>query len=212
MQLNHGIYGIYKPIGPTSHDIINTVRRLSGVKRVGHAGTLDPFASGVLVVAIGREYTKQLSSIVENEKLYNATLDLSARSTTDDLTGILSPLSKLVPPSLERIQQTLCDFVGVIEQTPPIYSAIKVRGKPAHRRVRNGESVTLFPRKVEILSINIVSYSWPNLFLKIHTKKGVYIRAIARDIGNKLGVGGYLTALERIQVGQFTINQALRIL
>jgi len=209
MQFDKGIFGIYKPSGPTSHDIIDQIRKLSGEKRVGHAGTLDPFASGVLVVAIGREFTKQLASSVEAEKEYLATIQLGARSNTDDREGELTMTEKPAIPTLDQIQETLPLFVGHIDQVPPIYSAIKIKGTPAHRRVRQGQEVTLQSRKVDVKKIELIEYLWPVLKIKVICGKGVYIRAIARDIGQKLGIGGYLTELERTRVGHFRIEHAI---
>lgn len=219
------IFSIYKPKGPTSHDIINKVRRATGVKKVGHAGTLDPLASGVLVIGVGREATKRLGDVVKKEKEYIASIKLGVTSTTDDEEG-----EKKAPtpegrgpdspgdvgeikeiPSLENVKKVLNEFEGLIKQIPPIYSAIKIKGKPAHRRVRQGEDIKLEAREVEIKKIEIVGYKWPILELKVVTGPGTYIRALARDIGEKLGVGGYLADLERTRVGEFGIEKAIRV-
>jgi tRNA pseudouridine55 synthase len=198
-------------VGVTSHDVIDQVRRLTGEKRVGHAGTLDPLASGVLVIAVGREFTKQLDALMTGEKEYIAEIQLGMTSTTDDEEGEKKVHEVASQPSKEKIEQVLTHWVGKIEQMPPVYSAIKVKGKPAHRRVRQGQVVTLQPRAVEIFSIELLDFSWPILKIKVQCAKGVYIRSLARDIGEELGVGGYLHSLVRTRVGAFTIEESVRL-
>ncbi|MBI4143024.1 tRNA pseudouridine(55) synthase TruB [Candidatus Uhrbacteria bacterium] len=202
---------IRKPKGPTSHDIVDAVRRITGERRVGHAGTLDPMASGVLVIGIGREATKHLATIVGHEKEYVARVRLGATSTTDDAEGLVSESVNQGSVNQASIERVLPKFIGRITQTPPVYSAVKVRGKPAHRRVRGGEMVELQPRTVDIRAIDIIAYSWPSLEIRVTCGPGVYIRALARDIGQALGVGGYLTALERTRVGTYTLADALTL-
>lgn len=208
-----GIYPIYKPKGPTSHDIIYRVRKVTGEKRVGHAGTLDPLASGVLVVAVGREFTKQLEQHVQGEKEYIATIKLGETSTTDDEQGEKNPFSSFrsEQPHHDEIEKILQNFIGIIEQIPPVYSAIKVKGLPAHRRIRRGQAVELPARTVEIKAIELLDYEFPLLKIRVRTGKGVYIRSLARDIGQKLNIGAYLADLERTQVGAFRIEQVLTI-
>jgi tRNA pseudouridine55 synthase len=205
------IIGIYKPKGPTSHDMIYRVRRVTGIKRVGHAGTLDPAASGVLVVGIGRESTKQLGTIVEHDKEYVATVRLGMTSSTGDGEGEIVASDWSLVPSERKIQEAVNKFVGEIMQVPPIYSAIKMGGKKAYDMARQGKDVVMEPRKVVIHSIEVVSFEWPDLVLKVHCGKGVYIRSLARDIGEALGVGGYMAELERIRVGAFTLENSLTI-
>jgi tRNA pseudouridine55 synthase len=206
------IIGIYKPKGPTSHDMIYRVRRVTSVKRVGHAGTLDPAASGVLVVGIGRESTKQLGTIVEHDKEYVATIRLGMTSSTGDGEGIIiegsSPKTEVSRVQIDEVVRT---FVGEIMQVPPIYSAIKMGGKKAYDMARQGKDVVMEPRKVVIHSIEVVSFEWPDLVIKVHCGKGVYIRSLARDIGEALGVGGYMAELERTRVGEFTLGNSLTI-
>lgn len=197
------IIAIYKPKGPTSHDIIDEIRRITGERRVGHAGTLDPLARGVLVVGIGREATKKLSQIVKKEKEYIAEITFGEESTTDDAEGEKKKWKVNKIPVREDIEKIIQQFKGKIRQTPPIYSALKVRGKAAYKFARRGESIELKPREVEIKEIKMLKYKWPFLTLKVVTGPGVYIRALARDLGKELGVGGYLSDLERIRVGEF---------
>jgi tRNA pseudouridine55 synthase len=204
------IFPIYKPKGPTSHDIVDQVRRVTGVKKVGHAGTLDPLAEGVLVVAVGREATKQISSIVKTEKEYIAEIKLGETSTTDDEEGEKNetPNSKIQIPK-ETIVEALKGFVGEIEQIPPIYSAIKVKGKSAYKYARKGEDLKLEPRNVLIKEIQVLKYEWPILELRVVSGSGVYIRSLARDVGEKLGVGGYLASLKRTRVGEYKIEDSI---
>lgn len=223
---------IWKPKGPTSHDVVDAVRRITGERRVGHAGTLDPMAEGVLVIGIGREATRELHAVVDSEKEYVATIQLGATSDTDDAEGVISESVNQESVNQEGVERILSQFVGNIEQVPPAYSAVKVRGKPAHRRMRAGEHVRLEPRTIEIKEIELLEYLPPRvgkhrvlndrtpdveelevgtLSLRIVCGPGTYIRALARDIGQALGTGAYLTALTRTHVGTYTKATALTI-
>lgn len=205
------ILALWKPKGPTSHDIVDAVRRITNERRVGHAGTLDPMAEGVLVIGVGREATKQLATIVAHEKEYVATMRLGATSDTDDAEGTVTESVRQESVSRGDVERILPLFIGRIEQVPPVYSAVKVRGKPAHRRVRGGENVHLAPRVVEVRTIDLLRYEWPQLELRVVCGSGTYIRALARDIGERLGVGGHLTTLTRTRVGTFTKDIALTL-
>lgn len=215
-MLKNEIFAIYKPVGMTSHDVVDRVRRATGERRVGHAGTLDPLARGVLVIGVGREATQRLGEVVKKEKEYVAKIRLGATSTTDDAEGelrgcFISSHPKVRPPAIEDIEKTKKKFVGKILQTPPRYSAVKIRGKEAYKRARKGEDIELQPREVEIKEYEIISYEWPILEIRVVTGPGVYIRSLARDIGEALGVGGYLEDLERTRVGEFTKDKALAL-
>jgi tRNA pseudouridine55 synthase len=231
------ILAIWKPKGPTSHDVVDAVRRITGEQRVGHAGTLDPMAEGVLVVGIGRGATRRLHEITNTEKEYIATIQLGATSTTDDAEGEITETQNAERRTQNEIAFVLQQFVGRIQQVPPAYSAVKVRGKPAHRRVRSGEVVELKPRMVEVKEIELLEYEpsragkhrvlrrsasngetpdveeleGGTLTLRVVCGPGTYIRALARDIGHALGVGGYLASLTRTRVGTFTKNNALTL-
>jgi tRNA pseudouridine55 synthase len=206
------IFGVYKPIGITSHDVVDLLRKKFREQKIGHAGTLDPLACGVLVIGIGKSSTKKLASVVAKEKEYIATVRLGVTSTTDDEEGEktinLNPPAGGQIPNPERIQDALREFIGEIMQVPPVYSAVKVKGKEAYKRARKGESVQLAPRRVLVKDIEILKYRWPLLTLRIVTGPGVYIRALARDLGATLGCGAYLSALERTRVGEFTKEHA----
>lgn len=205
------IIAIHKPKGPTSHDVIDEIRLITGEQRVGHAGTLDPLASGVLVVGIGREATKKLNEIVKKEKEYIATIRLGITSTTDDEEGLKHEIEVKEIPGLERIKGVVEGFKGKISQTPPIYSAVKIQGRESYKRVRGGEKVKLEPRTVEIKEIEILEYEWPILKMRVVTGPGVYIRSLARDLGAALGTGGYLADLERTRVGEFIKEKSLTL-
>lgn len=209
--MNNGIYGFYKPKGPSSAKFLNGIKRMfpKGTK-IGHAGTLDPLASGILVVAIGRENTKKIHESVEAEKEYIAHIKLGSESTTDDEEGEKTQVSSQ-EPAISNIKEAVKRFIGKIDQIPPIYSAIQVGGKRSYKEARAGREIELKPRPVEIKKIEIISYNYPELIVKVITGKGVYIRALARDIGRELGTGGYLTGLERTRVGEFTKEKSLNI-
>ncbi|MFC1749931.1 tRNA pseudouridine(55) synthase TruB [Pseudomonadota bacterium] len=206
-----GIVGVHKPKGMTSHDVVNVVRRITGERRVGHAGTLDPLAEGVLVVGIGREFTKKLSVEVKKEKEYVAEVMLGATSSTDDSEGEIKKFVNFQIPIFKDMAYSIKKFEGEIWQTPPLYSAVKVKGKEAYKYARRGKEVKLEPRKREVKEIEIIDYMWPVLKLRIVTGAGVYIRSIARDLGEKLGVGGYLKSLVRTRVGNFEISDCVNL-
>src|SRR3989344_1534675 len=210
------IFAFYKPRGITSNDAVQKVLSIVGRSiRVGHAGTLDPLAQGVLVIAVGREATKKISEVVKKEKEYIAEITLGFESSTDDAEGIALSQSKSdaegekaainfsKQPTREEVVKTFAEFIGNIKQVPPIYSAIKVRGQEAYKYARQGQVVEMKSREVEIKNIELLEYAWPILKIKVLTGPGVYIRSLARDIGRKLGVGGYLSFLERTRVGDF---------
>jgi tRNA pseudouridine55 synthase len=202
---------INKPRGITSHDVIYRLRKITSIKRIGHAGTLDPMASGVLVVGIGREYTKQLDTIVHSDKEYEATIGLDGTSDTGDMEGKIEYDTSYAPPTFAQVETAIQSFVGEIQQIPPIYSAIKLQGKKAYELARKGISVSLSPRTVLIHSIKVVSYDWPALSIAVHCGKGVYIRSLAVDIGAALGTGGYLTKLVRVRVGEYTLAKSVTL-
>ena len=206
----NGIFAVYKPVGMTSHDVVDRVRRLTGVKRVGHGGTLDPLASGVLVIAVGRENTKLLDTYVKGEKEYIATIKLGEVSDTDDAEGPLhSVQGKQYVPTRDDIERCIQKYVGLFPQMPPLYSAKKVGGRVAYKMARAGRDIKLAEKMVEIKQIAISSFDYPFLTIRVTCGSGVYIRSLARDIGRDLNVGGYLAGLERTKVGVFTAKEAV---
>lgn len=210
MNMKPGIYNIYKPAGPTSHDMVDQVRKISVEKRVGHAGTLDPFAEGVLIVAVGREYTRKLGQFLKMDKTYLATIKLGAISDTDDLTGKITFSSNTEKPARKEILTALKKFKGKMEQIPPAFSAIKVKGKKAYELARRGLTPKLKPRPVKIYSLKILKYRWPFLEIAVKVSSGTYIRSIARDLGQVLGTGAYLEKLTRTSIGRYRLEKSLR--
>ncbi len=202
-----GIFGIKKPKGPTSHDIIDKLRQITGIRKIGHAGTLDPAAQGILVVAIGRKYTKKISKYKDQKKEYIATIRLGVVSDTDDLEGEVKKASSNQPQKGD-IENILPDFVGTITQKPPVYSAVKINGTPSHKLARRGENPDPPPRRVTVKDIDLTSYEYPDIELTITSGPGVYIRSIARDLGEKLGTGALLADLIRKRVGDFNLENS----
>jgi len=206
-----GIVVVDKPAGWTSHDVVGRVRRLAGTRKVGHAGTLDPMATGVLVVGVGRA-TRLLGHLSGATKVYDSTIRLGRSTTTDDAEG--EPLESADATGLDRtaVEAAASAFVGDIEQVPSTVSAIKVDGRRAYARARAGESVTLPSRSVRIddLTVHGVRKQPPYLDVDVSVtcSAGTYVRAIARDLGAALGVGGHLTALRRTRSGGFTLADA----
>lgn len=206
-----GILVVSKPPGPTSHDIIDTVRRLTNVRRVGHGGTLDPFAMGVLPVFIGRA-TRMVDYHRGDSKAYRASVVFGASSTTDDIDGEMTP-SEVSPPDRETVAAALEAFRGEIEQVPPDHSAVHVGGKRAYELARGGEKPALAARTVTMHSLDLVGWdtadeSRPMAELEVRCSTGTYVRSLARDLGQQLGCGAYLGALTRTASGPFTIDAA----
>ncbi len=206
-----GIFAVYKDEGMTSHDVIDVVRRITREKRVGHAGTLDPCARGVLVVAVGRAATKTLGEITGSEKEYITRVKLGWRSTTDDREGDKEEVPSSRIPTEEQVRAALAGFEGVISQRPPIYSALKIGGRAAYKLARAHKQIELSERQVEAKAVELIRYEWPWVDVRLVTGSGFYVRSFARDLGEALGTGGYVDQLERTRVGAFTKEQALRI-
>jgi tRNA pseudouridine55 synthase len=205
-----GLLVVDKPGGLTSHDVVGRVRRLAGTRKVGHAGTLDPMATGVLVLGLNRA-TRLLGHLTLTDKRYAATIRLGVSTTTDDAEGEVTATSPTDGLTDDEVRQALTAFVGAIDQVPSAVSAIKIAGKRAYARVRDGEVVELPARRVTVHSLDVVSTSLgeaAEVDIEVHCSSGTYIRAIARDLGEALGVGGHLTSLRRTAVGPFGIDSA----
>ena len=202
-----GLVVVDKPGGVTSHGVVARVRRLVGTRKVGHAGTLDPMATGVLVLGVNRA-TRLLGHLMLTEKAYDATIRLGAATTTDDAEGEVVATAPLDGVDEQQVRDALRQFVGEIEQVPTAVSAIKVDGKRAYARVRDGEQVELKARPVTVHEIVVHEVSLPEVRVSVRCSSGTYIRAIARDLGAALGVGGHLTALRRTAVGAFDLAAA----
>jgi tRNA pseudouridine55 synthase len=202
----NGFLLVDKPSGMTSHDVVAKARRKCGTKRVGHAGTLDPMATGVLVLGIGNA-TKLLQYVVDGKKEYEATIKLGVATHTDDREGDVISSADTSALTEESIRSEIAKFVGTIMQRPSSVSAIKIDGKRAHERVRGGEVVEIPAREVTIFGIEIKEIRGSELDVVVNCSAGTYIRAIARDLGDALGVGGHLTALRRTLVSPFSISE-----
>jgi tRNA pseudouridine55 synthase len=204
----HGFLNIDKPAGMTSHDVVARVRRLAGQKRVGHGGTLDPLATGVLPVALGGA-TRLVDYLVEDRKRYRADARLGVTTTTDDAEGEVVAEQPVPPLGHAAIQAAIAPFIGTIQQIPPMYSAIQVGGQRMYDLARRGEIVELAARTVTIDEIRIIDWQPPVLTLDVVCGKGTYIRALARDLGAALGCGAHLAALRRTGVGPLRIDAAV---
>ncbi len=207
-----GILLIDKPAGWTSFDVVAKVRGVlskeAGHKvKVGHSGTLDPFATGLLVLLIGK-YTKKSDEFLKLNKTYEATLTLGKTSTTGDPEGGITPVNDR-QPTHEEVISTLNTFFGQITQTPPIFSAIKINGQRAYKLARAGKTPVMEPRQVEIYDIMLLSYDYPELKIETKVSSGTYIRSLAVDIGEVLGVGAYLTELRRTKTAEYDVSSAI---
>lgn len=203
-----GFLLVDKPAGWTSHDAVAHIRKISGIRKVGHGGTLDPMATGLLVIGLGTA-TKQLERFVQGDKTYLAEVTLGATTATDDVEGEVEPTPDTPQPSRTDVESALGRFEGDIDQLPPTYSAIKTGGKKAYVEAREGRTVERKPRKVAIRSIELLGYDWPAVRFRTTVSKGTYIRSMARDLGEKLGTGGYLSALRREKVGKLDVKEAV---
>ena len=200
------IIPINKPAAITSHTVVNKLRKFYGIKKIGHAGTLDPFATGVLILLVGRESTKRSQELMKQDKIYRAKLKLGYISDTYDKDGVIQEYNIQKVPTRLEIDQIIASFVGEISQIPPMYSAIKINGKKMYELARKGQTVDIPPRLVNIYNIIVLDYTYPYLTLDIACSSGTYIRSLGYDIGIQLGVGAYLETLERRQSGEYNIE------
>ncbi len=204
-----GILLLDKPSGPTSHDMVYAVRRGAGLKRVGHAGTLDPLATGLLVMCLGSA-TRLSEYLAGKDKRYTATVRLGQTTTTYDSQGEVTAASASLPTGAQ-VEAALADFRGPQMQTPPAYSAIKRGGQKAYEMARRGEAVYLAPRPVTILSLELTQWSGNECILEVHCSAGTYIRSLAHDLGKRLGCGAHLSALRRTASGGLTVADAVTL-
>ena len=205
-----GFLNVYKPKGKTSHDVVAILRRVTKIKQIGHTGTLDPFAEGILPICIGK--ATRLIEYLKDDKAYIGTVQLGKSTTTYDLEGETVDVSDKTP-DLEEIENELKNFRGDIEQLPPIYSAIKVNGKKLYEYARKGEEVEIKPRSVNISDLKILNYDKENRILELYIKcsKGTYIRSIAHDLGKNLGCFGHLIKLVRVKAGDFEVENSIKL-
>lgn len=204
-----GVLLVDKPAGPTSHDVVSQVRRALGVRRVGHAGTLDPFATGLLIVCVGSA-TRLVRYLHLLDKRYEATLRLGEETSTHDPEGEAVRRSEAWR-EVDRagIEEVLASFVGEIEQVPPAYSAVRVGGRRAHRLARSGEVVELEARPARVASLRLAAFAPPEVEVEAVVGTGTYVRALARDVGRALGCGAHLSALRRTAIGPFGVGEAV---
>jgi tRNA pseudouridine55 synthase len=212
----NGVLLINKPIGWTSFDVVNKIRaviteEINQKKRypVGHAGTLDPLASGLLIILVGT-YTKKAFELTKLDKEYSFTIKLGYTSTTDDEEGEKTATS-IIQPTPDTVENAVHGFIKTYQQVPPIFSAIKVNGKRSYQLARQGSQVVLQPRSVTVKRLEVLNYSYPLVDLVAEVSSGTYIRSLAKDIGEELKTGGYVTKLTRTKVGQFSVHDALDI-
>lgn len=206
-NLYEGVLLVDKPRGVRSFDLVRALRKITGIKKIGHGGTLDPFATGVMVLLIGRQYTKLADKLLTSDKEYVAELKLGEESDTFDCDGTIVYKSSLVP-TLEQIEEALTHFQGEIDQIPPMFSAKKVKGKRLYELARKGEVIERAPVKVTVQT-RLISYNYPHLNLEVKCSKGTYIRSIAHDLGQMLGIGAYLTELQRTKCGDFRVENCM---
>jgi tRNA pseudouridine55 synthase len=197
-----------KPLGWTSMHAVSRVRRAAGGTKTGHAGTLDPLATGVLICCLGKA-TKQIDRFMGMTKIYEAGVDLTGFTTTDDREGELTRVEVTMPPTRKQIEAALTKFIGNVEQRPPNFSAVHVDGQRAYKLARKGKPVEIASRVIRIDVIEVIAYDWPILKLRITCGKGTYIRSLARDLGVALGTGGHLSELRRTAIGPYTIAMAI---
>lgn len=214
-QQKQDIILIDKPAGLSSFGVVARVRRClsteAGKKvKVGHTGTLDPFATGLLILLTNKA-TKLSNQFLKLDKWYEATICLGKTSTTGDPEGEITDQHVEVIPAAEEVKTVVPKFVGKITQTVPVFSAVKINGQRAYQLARRGEAVSMPTRQIEIYAIEILSYNYPELVIRTHVSSGTYIRTLGEDIGKALGVGAYLTALRRTQVGDYRIENAVKL-
>jgi tRNA pseudouridine55 synthase len=205
-----GVLNINKPSGVTSHDVVERARKILHEKRIGHTGTLDPLAKGVLVLCVGRA-TRIAQYLEAGEKEYKAIIRLGMTTDTLDAEGRVLKTISYIPPARQRIVEVLKGFTGSIMQRPPAYSAVKVGGVPSYKLAREGKAELLKPRQVSIYSIELTAFEDPMLSLTVRCSKGVYIRTLAAEIGGALGMGAHLSGLERTRSGTFTVDRSITL-
>lgn len=210
MSEREGVLVVDKAAGPTSHDVVAAVRRVFGMRRVGHCGTLDPGATGVLVVCLGA-YTRLSDWLSKGDKEYETVFFLGARSDTGDRQGQIQPGPDQPLPGLAAVVSALEQFKGQIQQIPPAYSAVKVAGVRSYKLARRQQPVALDPRPVEVKSIEVLAFAPPRLSLRIRCSRGTYIRSLAMDLGEALLCGAYVESLRRLRVGALGLSQAQTI-
>lgn len=203
-----GVLVVDKPVGLTSHDVVQIVRKGTNIRRAGHTGTLDPRASGVLVILIGPAV--RLSEYVSaSDKRYQAVVRLGASTDTYDADGRITSTSPVDKITEEQFEESLQSFVGEIEQVPPPYSAVKIKGRKAYEMAREGEDIDLAPRRIKVYSLELLEWAPPEAVVDVYCSSGTYVRSLAHDLGEKLGCGAHLIGLRRTKSGRFTLRDAV---
>jgi tRNA pseudouridine55 synthase len=203
-----GVLVVDKPIGMTSHDVVQVIRKGTGIRRAGHTGTLDPRASGVLVILIGPAV--RLSEYVSaSDKRYQATIRLGSSTDTYDSEGEITDSFGNIDITEEQFDEVLQNFIGEMEQVPPPYSAVKVKGRKAYEMARQGEEVDLEPRIINVYSLEVLEWAPPEAVIDVYCSSGTYVRSLANDLGKMLGTGAYLVGLRRTKSGRFTLRDAV---
>jgi len=205
-----GFILINKEEGPSSHRIVDQMRKITGIKKIGHAGTLDPFANGLLILAIGRESTKKISQFVKKDKEYIAKLILGKNTNTYDKEGEIKQISNKIP-SISEIKNTLSLFIGEQTQIPPMFSAKKVSGQKLYELARKGIEIERAPSNINVYTLEMISYNYPELEIKTRVSSGTYIRSLAFDIGEKLRTGAYLDTLSRTKIEKYDLKNSKKI-
>lgn len=205
-----GVLVIDKPVGLTSHDVVQIVRRGTGIRRVGHTGTLDPRASGVLVILLGPA-VRLSQHVSASDKRYQATIRLGSSTSTYDSEGPVTSSTANIDATEEQFIDLLENYKGEIEQTPPPYSAVRVRGKRAYDRARAGETFQLDPRKINVYSLDLLEWAPPEVVIDVYCSSGTYVRSLAHSLGEDLGIGAHLVGLRRTKSGQFTLRDAVSL-
>lgn len=206
-MLGENILLINKPVGISSAQVGNRIKKILNIQKVGHAGTLDKEASGLLIFGLNQG-TKKLPLFQELPKTYKVQIKLGIKTDTDDLSGEIIEEKRVEGITRSKVEKTLKEFLGKKPQIPPIYSAVKLQGKPAYKLAREGEKIELKPKLVELFSFEILEFKLPYLTLILKTSKGFYVRSLVRDLGEKLGCGASVAALIRTQIGPYSLSQA----
>lgn len=205
-----GLLNIHKPQGMTSRQVVNQIQKLVRPTKIGHAGTLDPLATGVLVVCVGPA-TRLIRFVQEQPKAYIGEFILGMRSDTDDTTGVVTETPNCPVITREQLETRLPAFQGQIEQVPPQYSAVHIDGQRAYKRARRGESFDIQPRLVEVYELELLAFDFPRFQLRIVCGSGTYIRSIGRDLGEQLGCGAIMDSLVRTRIGEFKLSTAMKL-
>lgn len=211
-----GFLLVDKPVGITSHDVVDHLRKKTGIKKIGHAGTLDPFATGLLIIAIERSATKYIQEFVGMDKVYEATFVIGATTPSLDPETEVIKSDQVTVYSDDQVKEAMAKLTGEIEQIPPMYSAVKVKGRRLYKHAREGEVIEREPRNVSVYAFELLGSprqmdGLVQIDVRIHCSSGTYVRALARDLGKALGTSGYAKSLRRISIGDFHVKDAISL-